>query len=286
MPFKAICLIFFSLIFARSTWALEVCGDLKQGELLLIKDVNAKQLVVYEKDIETTYLPDEDGNFLVALERNTPEKITVAAYPFTDAGTFYDLKIAPAQWDIQKINGVEQHKVTPDKRHEKEIARELNDVRRVLAQTESNCFWQNGFMLPLDGRISGNFGNQRIFNGVAKNPHSGTDIAAKEGTPVVAAGNGKVVLNGKDYFYTGNMVIISHGSGLYTIYAHLQKSNVTVGDVVNKGDVIGYVGKTGRATGAHLHWGAVASGIRFRPHSLLDLENKKCQKIQGKYMGE
>ena len=174
------------------------------------------------------------------------------------------------------MDGVEQHHVTPSKKHQAEIAREQNDVRHALGQKNMAQYWREGFIVPVDGRISGKFGNQRIFNGVPKNPHSGTDIAAPLGTPVKASGSGVVVLSDKDYFYTGNMVVVEHGQGLHTVYAHLQSAEIKVGDIVQKGDIIGYVGQTGRATGAHLHWGAVWHNIRFRPQSLLDLNNKKC----------
>ncbi len=95
-----------------------------------------------------------------------------------------------------------------------------------------------------------------------------------------------VVLSGKDYFYTGNMVILDHGQGLQTIYAHLQDLAVQKGEVVRQGQIIGHVGKSGRATGAHLHWGASLNNVRFRPHSLLDINKKKCRQYSGKYMGE
>ena len=149
-----------------------------------------------------------------------------------------------------------------------------------------NDFWREGFIEPVKGRISGYFGNQRIFNGVPKSPHSGTDIAAPAGTPVKASGSGKVVLSEKDYFYTGNMVIIDHGAGLQTIYAHLQKASVKTGDLVKQGETVGFVGQTGRATGPHLHWGASLNGVRFNPYSLLNINDKRCKKVQEKYAGE
>ena len=139
------------------------------------------------------------------------------------------------------------------------------------------------FIVPVDGKISGNFGNQRIFNGIPKNSHSGIDIAALEGTAVKASGDGKVILSGNDYFYTGNMVIIDHGQGLQTIYAHLKEAKVKEGDRVKKGDIIGLVGKTGRATGSHLHWGASLNNVRFRPHALLEINKKKCRIIEEKH---
>lgn len=266
--------------------ALEVCGDLMQGELLLIKDKNAKKIVVSNNLKDREYAVFPDGISLIALHRDVAQKIELRVYPETEAATFYELSVKPVKWDIQRVNGVAQHKVTPNKSHQKEISRELNDVNKALASRLAYDYWHKGFIEPVKGRVSGYFGNQRVFNGVPKSPHSGTDIAASEGTPVLASGDGKVILSGKDYFYTGNMVIIDHGYGLQTIYAHLQKATIKVGDMVNQGDIIGYVGKTGRATGAHLHWGASLNGVRFRPHSLLNINDKSCKKLNGNYMGE
>ena len=170
-----------------------------------------------------------------------------------------------------------QNKVTPSKEDEAEILREQTDVKKALSFNDENAqLSKNGFVLPLKGRISGHFGNQRIFNDVPKNPHSGTDIAAPKGTKIVASGDGKVLLAGGNYFYSGNMVILDHGQGLKTIYAHLDKALVNVGDIVKKGDVIGLVGATGRATGPHLHWGATVNNVRFRPHSLLEDNINQC----------
>lgn len=266
--------------------ALEVCGDLKQGELILLKEKNIKKIVVFDNLKNREYTVSPDGISLIALHRDVAQKIKLQVYPETENPTFYDLYIKPGKWDIQRVNGVAQHKVTPDKSHQKEIAREFADVNKALLSRSIDNYWRKGFIEPVKGRVSGYFGNQRIFNGVPKSPHSGTDIAAPEGTPVLASGAGKVVLSGKDYFYTGNMVIIDHGYGLQTIYAHLQEATVATGDIVNQGDIIGYVGKTGRATGAHLHWGASLNGVRFRPHSLLNINDKSCKKLNKQHVGE
>lgn len=288
MRFRAIYLIIFSLILTAnfSAEALEICGDIRQGELILIKDKNAREIIVSNNLKDRKYKVFDDGISPVALHRDVSQKIKLKVYSLSGAMMSYELQITPAQWDIQRVNGVEQHKVTPSKSHQKEINRELSAVNRALSVHSAYAFWRDGFILPLDGRISGNFGNQRIFNGTPKSPHSGTDIAAPEGTPVKASGNGKVILSGQDYFYTGNMVILDHGAGLQTIYAHLQKAVVKSGDEVKKGDVIGFVGKTGRATGPHLHWGASLNGVRFRPHSLLDINTKTCRKVSDKHRGD
>lgn len=264
---------FLSLIFmATDTQALSLCGKLQQGELLIGHGALSKTVTLDGK----TYPVNDHGDFLLVLGRDCPGTVTLNA-----DGKDYLLKVAKQDWDIQSIKGVEQRKVTPLNEDEAEILREQKDVKEALTTVDNvNQAWQNGFVLPLSGRISGNFGNQRIFNGIPKSPHTGTDIAAPEGSEVKSAGDGKVLLSGGNYFYGGNMVIIDHGLGLQTIYMHLQKATVKKGDEVKKGDVVGLVGKTGRATGPHLHWGASFNNIRFRPHSLL--EPKQCIILENK----
>lgn len=274
MNYKATCLIICSLVLLNVTQAkagFEICGDFKQGELLIFK--NVPEEVESLKTNGREYPVTNDGTAIVALSRDEAKSLRLVD---NRGKKFVSLQVEPAVWDIQKIEGVAQSKVTPDKSHDAEILREQRDVAKSLRVMQAGNYWQKGFILPVEGRISGNFGNQRIFNGIPKSPHSGTDIAAPAGTEVKAAGDGIVVLNGKDYFYTGNMVIIDHGQGLQTIYAHLQESKVKLGDKVKQGDVIGLVGSTGRATGPHLHWGASLNNVRFRPHSLLDIKDKKC----------
>lgn len=284
MTYRAICLIcsLSAALFAAGVKAaekIELCGDLAQGELVVLKKLpqNVQSLLMNEREYPVT----EDGIALAAFGRDEAAETALYTTSGEKVSGRFALSVTPAKWDIQRINGVQQSKVTPDKSHDAEILREQKDVRRSLTVMQPGDFWREGFVEPVEGRISGRFGNQRVFNGTPKSPHSGTDIAAPEGTPVRAAGSGKVILSGKDYFYTGNMVILDHGQGLQTIYAHLKEAKVKEGDVVKKGDVIGLVGKTGRATGPHLHWGASLNNVRFRPHSLLDINAKKCRLIDG-----
>lgn len=286
MRCRAICLIICSLLSVKKAAALEVCGSPKQGELLLIKDDLAEKMVVFANSKEHEYTFSPDGTALLALHRDCVQNIELRVYESGKKARIYTLKVEAGKWNVQRVNGVAPHKVIPSPQHQKEIAREYNDVNKALDTRSDYYFWRDGFIAPVEGKISGYFGNQRIFNGVPKSPHSGTDIAAAEGMPVKASGAGMVILNGADYFYTGNMVIIDHGYGLQTIYAHLQKATVKSGDVVKQGDVIGYVGKTGRATGAHLHWGASLYGVRFNPYSLLNLNDKSCRKQNEEYAGE
>lgn len=287
MPCRVICLIIFSFfMFCGNVAALEICGDLRQGELLLIKGNNYKKIRVDNNSGKTEYKPNETGTILLALHRDAPVNLPIEFFFENDDVAHYELPVAQTKWDVQHIKGVKQHKVTPDKSHDAEIMRERNEVAGATKHYDLRTDWAGGFIVPVEGKTSGSFGNQRVFNGIPKSPHSGEDIAAPEGTPVKASSDGMVVLSGKDYFYTGNMLIIDHGQGLQTIYAHLQDSLVEVGDKIRKGQVIGHVGQTGRATGPHLHWGASVNNVRFNPRSLLNLNNKSCIKVDSKYKAD
>lgn len=252
------------VFFIKPVHAFEICGDIRQGEMIVIKKSDQKELMINSKKLVT----DSEGSLAFALGR--------------DEKAFFEIEnikipVQKTKWDIQSVQGVPQNKVTVQKQDEAAVLRERNDVGNTLKNIDLDLtYWKSSFIRPIEGRISGQFGNQRIFNGIKKNPHTGQDIAAPEGTPVKASAGGKVLLSGGDYFYSGNVVVLDHGYGLQTIYAHLQKSNVKKGEFVNQGDIIGFVGQTGRATGPHLHWGASLYNVRFNPQSLLTISQMSC----------
>ena len=129
--------------------------------------------------------------------------------------------------------------------------------------------WEGPFLIPVEGRSGSRFGLRRWINGERKNSHTGMDIKAPEGQPVKAANSGRVALVG-DFFFAGRAVFLDHGQGVYTMYFHLSKIDVEEGQKVSKGEVLGLVGMTGRATGPHLHWGVRLGGARVDPASLVD----------------
>jgi murein DD-endopeptidase MepM/ murein hydrolase activator NlpD len=129
--------------------------------------------------------------------------------------------------------------------------------------------WEGPFLIPLEGRPGSPFGLRRWINGEPRSAHSGMDIKAPEGKPVQAANNGRVVLVG-DFFFAGRAVFVDHGQGVYTMYFHLSQIDVEEGQKVAKGEVLGLVGMTGRATGPHLHWGVRVGGARVDPSSLVE----------------
>ncbi len=143
-------------------------------------------------------------------------------------------------------------------------------VSSVLAQTSPQRLWRGPFLLPTEGQIAGSFGMRRLLNGQPRNPHSGEDIVAPKGTPILAAQDGIVRL-ADDHFFSGKSIILDHGSGLFTLYFHLNESVVREGARVKRGEIIGKVGASGRVTGSHLHWGAVLAGARVNPLGLLSL---------------
>ncbi|NDC10765.1 MAG: M23 family metallopeptidase, partial [Oxalobacteraceae bacterium] len=126
------------------------------------------------------------------------------------------------------------------------------------------CHFKGVFQKPAEGKISGVYGSQRILNDKLKDPHMGLDIAGAVGSPVVAPAAGTVIMV-RDMYYTGNTVLLDHGCGVFTVYAHLQKVQAANGQTLKVGEAIGTVGATGRATGPHLHWGLNLVNQRLDP---------------------
>ena len=273
---KAIYSICFSLLLsAQSATAVELCGNLAQGEFIKGKAEPDSHVYVSNKELRT--LPD--GTFIFALGRDAEPQLDLQITEGEELKDF-PLTIKETAWDVQKINGVAPRKVTPTDKDLHKINVEREDMHRALARQTTTAYWQKGFIMPVKGRTSGNFGGQRIMNGQNKSPHQGMDIAAPENSPVYASSDGVVTLSGGDYFYSGNVVVLDHGQNLSTIYAHLKSTTVKKGDIVKQGDIIGHVGKTGRATGPHLHWGASLNDVRFQPLSLLKIgDNNFCSNL-------
>jgi murein DD-endopeptidase MepM/ murein hydrolase activator NlpD len=163
--------------------------------------------------------------------------------------------IAPREFDIQRVDGLPPQTVTPtDPAVLARIQREAALKQVGFASIAPLEGWLDGFIQPVEGRVSGRWGNQRILNGVPASPHFGYDIAAPEGTPIRAPAAGLVTLANPDMHYEGGLVFIDHGQGLITMYLHMSRLDVAVGDTVEQGQVIGAVGARGRATGPHLCW--------------------------------
>ncbi len=178
------------------------------------------------------------------------------------------MNIAKRDYDIQHIDGVAPKYVSPPPDTKNRIAREGKQKRAALAHVSAHTDFAKGFQWPVRGRITGVYGSQRFYNGEARRPHYGIDIAAPAGTPVRAAASGRVSLAANMYF-EGGLIFIDHGLGVTSAYLHLADMHVQNGDMVEAGAIIGTIGSTGRSTGPHLDWRLFWRGRRLDPALIL-----------------
>ena len=150
------------------------------------------------------------------------------------------------------------------------IARESREQQAIFVSSSPDRLWRGAWGRPVPGAATSAFGSRSVFNGQPRNPHSGADFRASEGTPIAAPNHGRVVLTGDTYF-SGGSVILDHGWGLYSYFAHLSEIMVEEGALIEPGQVVGKAGSTGRGTGPHLHWTVRLNGARVDPLSLLEL---------------
>ncbi|GGJ92336.1 peptidoglycan DD-metalloendopeptidase family protein [Pseudomonas matsuisoli] len=164
----------------------------------------------------------------------------------------------------QRITLKNKEQVSPSPTNLKRIERELAEQTKAYDQFSPRQPSNLLFDLPVNGPLSSPFGLRRFFNGEERNPHSGLDFAVGAGTPIKAPAAGKVILVG-DYFFNGQTVFVDHGQGLISMFCHMSKIDVKVGDEMPRGGVVGRVGATGRATGPHMHWNVSLNGVRVDP---------------------
>lgn len=164
----------------------------------------------------------------------------------------------------QRLTLTDKRKVEPSADDLRRIERESARINQALRRFSERSDVVTDFRWPAAGPTSSPFGLRRFFNGQPRKPHSGLDIAAPEGAPIRAPAAGRVIDAG-DFFFNGNTVFVDHGQGLITMYCHLSRIDVRVGEELKAGDRIGAVGKTGRATGAHLHWSISLNDARVDP---------------------
>ncbi|WP_369178484.1 peptidoglycan DD-metalloendopeptidase family protein [Candidatus Thiodubiliella endoseptemdiera] len=177
------------------------------------------------------------------------------------------IKNKPVKQNI-KLKGKNKKYVDPNAAHMDRIKKE----RVILGKTRlffSDKTLSNGvFIRPVLGVITSPFGVKRLYNGQPRNPHTGIDYAGATGTPIKAPADGKVILSGQ-YFFNGNTIFLDHGQGLISVYIHMDKRIAKQGKMVKKGETIGTIGQTGRATGPHLHWGVYLNRTTVHPNLLM-----------------
>ena len=181
----------------------------------------------------------------------------------------YVLSVAPKEFPTRHLS-VNPSFVNPPAEVLDRIVREASLQREIFQTSSGERHWDAGFLRPVPGDSTSSFGRRSVYNGEPRSPHSGTDFRAGEGTPIAAPNAGTVVLAG-DLYFSGNVVIIDHGWGLYSYFAHLSSIDVRDGEAVERGQRVGAVGATGRVTGPHLHWTVRLNDARVDPLSLMAL---------------
>ena len=244
--------------------AIEFQGKFIQGHFILGKiNPNAKVLVG-KKEVKVS----KDGFFVFGIDRDRKFDLTFTKTE-NNKKTKIIKKVLKRKYNIQRIDGLAESKVTPPESVYKRIKKENNAIGEARAINSDLLFFKEKFIMPVEGIISGVYGSQRILNGKPRWPHYGIDIAAKLGTMIKSSGTGVVTMAEDDLYYTGGTIIMDHGHGISTIYSHLENVLVSVGDQINKGDVIGTVGSTGRSTGPHLDFRVNWFQTRLDPMSVL-----------------
>ena len=244
--------------------AIEFQGKFIQGHFILGKTNPDAKVLVGKKEVKVS----KDGFFVFGIDRDRKFDLV-----FTKIKNNKKIKIIKKvlkrKYNIQRIDGLAESKVTPPESVYKRIKKENNAIGEARAINSDLLFFKEKFIMPVEGIISGVYGSQRILNGKPRWPHYGIDIAAKLGTMINSSGTGVVTMAEDDLYYTGGTIIMDHGHGISTIYSHLENVLVSVGDQINKGDVIGTVGSTGRSTGPHLDFRVNWFQTRLDPMSVL-----------------
>jgi len=255
----------FFLLITTSSFAVTFDGKFIQGSFILGKTEPGSEVFIDKKKVKVT----PDGYFVFGLGRDRKNDVVITINKKKIVKKVYKRK-----YNIQRIDGLEEKKVTPPEEVYERIKRENGWIGEVRAINSDLTFFTKKFIVPVENAIiSGVYGSQRILNGKPKWPHYGLDFAADEGTEIKAMLNGTVTLAEPDLFYTGGTLIFDHGHGISTLYMHMKEILVKKGQEVKQGDIIGTVGSTGRATGAHLDVRLNWFQIRLDPATVLNIGN-------------
>ena len=254
----------FFLLITTSSFAVTFDAKFIQGSFILGKTEPGSEVFIDKKKVKVT----SDGYFAFGLGRDRKNDVVITINKKKIVKKVYKRK-----YNIQRIDGLEEKKVTPPEEVYERIKKENKWIGDSRAINSDLTFFKNKFAIPIENAIiTGVYGSQRILNGKPKWPHYGLDFAADEGTKIKAMLDGIVTLAEPDLFYTGGTLIFDHGHGISTLYMHMEKILVKKGQKVKQGDVIGTVGSTGRATGAHLDVRLNWFQIRLDPATVLDIK--------------
>ena len=237
-----------------------------QGAMVLGKVPPGSRVEYAGRTLRTTGY----GTVVFGIGRDEAGPVTVTVVRPDGSRSEASIAVSARDWPVQRVDGVPPKTVDPPPEIAERIRREQAQVVAARARDDDRADFAQRFAWPLQGRVSGRFGNQRIYNGKPGSPHSGMDIAAPTGTAVRAPAAGVVTFAAPDLYLTGGTVLLDHGFGISSNFLHLSRIDVKVGDRIAQGQTIGAVGATGRATGPHLHWGMNWFDVRIDPLLVLE----------------
>ena len=182
-----------------------------------------------------------------------------------------DLEIIDGKYKSEVIN-VKPSIFKPNKERVTRTKKEYEEAMEIYNSSSAEIYWKDDFIYPLNSKITSDFGTKRVYNKELKSYHGGTDFQAKDNTPIIASNSGIVRIS-SNRFYAGNSIVIDHGQGVYSCYFHLNTMNFKVGDFINRGEILGLSGSTGRVTGPHLHFTFRINGLQVDPLQAIQVLN-------------
>ena len=260
------CLIFILFIF-NTSHAVEFIGDFKQGSFILGKTDPNSKVYIDNRKVRVS----SDGYFAFGLDRDRKNNVLIKVNNGMET-KLIEKKVFKRKYKIQRIDGLPSKQVTPPPEVYERIKKDNILIGKARAIDSKLVFFKDKFIYPIDKYIiTGVYGSQRILNGKPRRPHYGIDFHAPEGTPVKSMMDGVVTLVENDMYFTGGTIIFDHGHGVSTLYMHMKDINVKKGQKVKKGEVVGTLGQSGRATGPHLDIRLNWFEVKLDPATVLNL---------------
>ena len=267
MDSKIIKYILIIILICFKVSAVEFNGKFIQGHFIIGKTDSNTKVKIDKSQVRVS----KDGYFAFGISRDRKYDLVITIEKDGIKEKIIK-KVQKRKYNIQRIDGLEEKKVTPPEEVYERIKKENKLIAKARAVDTDLVFFKDKFIIPVDNAIiTGVYGSQRILNGKPKWPHYGLDFAQKEGSDIKAMLDGVVTLTEIDLYYTGGTVIFDHGHGISTLYMHMKDIFVKKGQNIKQGDIIGTVGSTGRATGAHLDVRLNWFNTRLDPMSALKL---------------